>query len=135
MTSRSGLYDARTDRGICLQLCIIVASAAPLLIAKRASRQPGHFQQVDQRMVLIDYQYGVCYPKWRFDAPPERLARALRPFIEAKPNCWVIHSFMMGRFATLHGDVLANLILDRTHGLGAAINLAEQWLDCETGAM
>lgn len=77
---------------------------------------------------------GFRYPKWQFDADPERLRVVLRPFVDAGANCWVIHSFMQHRREALNGKSPAEVILDRTADIRPVIDLAVRELDGEQGA-
>ena len=77
---------------------------------------------------------GFRYPKWQFDVPPERLKAALRPFVDADANCWVIHSFMMRKRDALHGKSPADIVLDDKEDVKQVIDLAEGDLAGEQGA-
>ena len=77
---------------------------------------------------------GFRYPKWQFDAVPDRLKAVLRPFVEAKANCWVIHSFMTRKRESLGGQSPAERILDDTQDIKSVIALAESDLTGEQGA-
>jgi hypothetical protein len=78
---------------------------------------------------------GFRYPKWQFDAPPERLKAVLRPFVDANANCWVIHSFMMRKRDALQGKSPADVILDDKADVKSVIDLAECDLTGEQGAL
>jgi hypothetical protein len=78
---------------------------------------------------------GFRYPKWQFDAPPERLKVVLRPFVDANANCWVIHSFMMRKRDALQGKSPANVILDDKADVKSVIDLVERDLTGEQGAL
>lgn len=77
---------------------------------------------------------GFRYPKWQFDAEPERLRDALKPFVGASSNCWVIHSFMLGKRALLDGRAPSDVIVDGTADLKPVIDLAESEISGEQGA-
>ncbi|MDQ7979860.1 hypothetical protein QYH69_21710 [Paraburkholderia sp. SARCC-3016] len=77
---------------------------------------------------------GFRYPKWQFDAAPNRIKAALRPFVEANANCWVIHSFMTRTRDTLKGKSPAEVILDDSQDIKSVIDLAESDLSGEQGA-
>jgi hypothetical protein len=77
---------------------------------------------------------GFRYPKWQFDADADRLEAVLRPFVQADANCWVIHSFMMGKREVLDGRSPAETILNDMLDLKPVIDLAESDLASEQGA-
>ncbi|MGB8421340.1 hypothetical protein [Paraburkholderia sp.] len=77
---------------------------------------------------------GFRYPKWQFDAEPERLVAVLRQFAAAKTNSWVIHSFMRRKRDELGGKSPAEIILDERESVAPVVDLAAR--DCvgEQGA-
>ncbi|TAM03127.1 MAG: hypothetical protein EPN70_15145 [Paraburkholderia sp.] len=77
---------------------------------------------------------GFRYPKWQFDAEPERLKDALKPFVDASSNCWVIHSFMLGKRALLNSRAPSDVIVDSAADLKPVIDLAESEIAGEQGA-
>lgn len=77
---------------------------------------------------------GFRYPKWQFDAHPERLKAVLRPFVDADANCWVIHSFMMRKRDALFGKSPADAILDDNVDVKQVMDLAKRDLSGEQGA-
>lgn len=77
---------------------------------------------------------GFRYPKWQFDATPERLNAALSPFVEATASCWVIHSFMMRKRHALEGKSPAEVILADEQDIKQVIDLATGDLSDEPGA-
>jgi hypothetical protein len=78
---------------------------------------------------------GFRYPKWQFDADPVRLIAVLGPFASAKENSWVIHSFMRSKRGELDGHSPAEVILDTHADLGRVVDLAEQEVSGEQGAL
>lgn len=78
---------------------------------------------------------GFRYPKWQFDAHPERLKAVLRPFVDANANCWVIHSFMMRKRDALFGKSPADAILDENVDVKQVMDLAKRDLSGEQGAL
>ena len=77
---------------------------------------------------------GFRYPKWQFDAASDRLKAALRPFVDANANCWVIHAFMMRKRDVLGGKSPAEVILGDQHDIRSVIELAESDRSGEQGA-
>jgi hypothetical protein len=77
---------------------------------------------------------GFRYPKWQFDADPERLAAVLRQFAVATANAWVIHSFMLRQRNELGGKSPADVILDNTTSLASVVDLINRDLMGEQGA-
>jgi DNA-binding MarR family transcriptional regulator len=77
---------------------------------------------------------GFRYPKWQFDAEPERLRAVLHKFVEAGANAWVIHSFMQRKRDELGGKSPSEVILDETASVGAAVDLAATDIIGEQGA-
>jgi hypothetical protein len=77
---------------------------------------------------------GFRYPKWQFDAERDRLAAALRPFVDVNANCWAIHSFMMHRRESLQGRSPAEVILDSTVNVSAVVDLAGRDIAGDQGA-
>ena len=77
---------------------------------------------------------GFRYPKWQFDATPERLICVLRPFVEAKANCWVIHSFLRRKRDEIGGKSPMEIILDEGTSIAPVVNLAARDIAGEQGA-
>lgn len=77
---------------------------------------------------------GFRYPKWQFDAEPDRLRTVLRPFVEVESSCWVIHSFFERKRDVLGGKSPAEVVLDRSGDIQAVVDLARRELDGEQGA-
>jgi hypothetical protein len=67
---------------------------------------------------------GFRYPKWQFDAIPERLMRVLHPFVDAKANAWIIHSFMRRKRDEIDGKSPAEVILDEGLSIEPVVELA-----------
>ncbi|MEX3937809.1 hypothetical protein AB4Y32_39955 [Paraburkholderia phymatum] len=78
---------------------------------------------------------GFRYPKWQFDAHPDRVKAALRPFVDAGSNSWVIHSFMLRKREALAGLSPADVIVDDKQDIGRVIGLAESDLCGEQGGL
>ncbi|MFK4448494.1 hypothetical protein ABH944_008538 [Caballeronia udeis] len=78
---------------------------------------------------------GFRYPKWQFDAEPHRLIPVLSPFVQTQANCWVVHSFMLGKSGELQGQTPAQVILDPTQDVGPVISMASRQLTEEQGAL
>jgi hypothetical protein len=77
---------------------------------------------------------GFRYPKWQFDARPERLVCVLRPFVEAKANAWVIHSFMRRKRDEIDGKSPVEVILDEGASIAPVVDLAVRDIAGEQGA-
>lgn len=77
---------------------------------------------------------GFRYPKWQFDATPERLVSVLRPFVEAKANSWIIHSFMRRKRDEIDGKSPLEIVLDEGASIGPVVNLAARDIAGEQGA-
>jgi len=77
---------------------------------------------------------GFRYPKWQFDATPERLVSVLRPFVEADANAWVIHSFMRRKRDEIGGKSPMEIILDEGASVTPAVDLAARDIVGEQGA-
>jgi len=78
---------------------------------------------------------GFRYPKWQFDATPERLVCVLRPFVEANANSWVIHSFMRRKRDEINGKSPAEVILDEGASIAPVQALAARDIAGEQGAV
>ncbi|WP_147297845.1 hypothetical protein [Trinickia dinghuensis] len=78
---------------------------------------------------------GFRYPKWQFDAEPDRLKAALRPFVDAKSNCWVIHSFMVSKRDALRGRSPREIVLDVKEDVNHVVDLAVRDLVGDQGAI
>ena len=78
---------------------------------------------------------GFPYPKWQFDAHPERLKAVLRRFVDANAHCRVIHSFMMRRHDALLDQSPADAILDESVDVKQVIDLAQRDLSGEQGTL
>ncbi|OUL89397.1 integrase [Paraburkholderia hospita] len=74
------------------------------------------------------------YPCWQFDAPAGRLAAALRPFVHARKNCFVIHHFMLHVQTTASGPTSMQIILDTNPNIDALIQLAIGYMHADQGA-
>jgi hypothetical protein len=74
------------------------------------------------------------YPRWQFDAPAGRLAAALRPFVHARKNCFVIHHFMLHVQTTASGPTSMQIILDTNANIDALIQLAIGYMHADQGA-
>lgn len=77
-------------------------------------------------MVPAGKERGFQYPRWQFDADPDRLAAVLAPFVEARADCWVIHSFMMTASAALNERTPRDCILDPEFPLDSIVSLARR---------
>jgi hypothetical protein len=77
---------------------------------------------------------GFRYPQWQFDAEPLRLVAALSPFVQAKANSWVIHSFMRRKRDELDGKSPAEVILDEGASVTPVVSLAMRDIAGEQGA-
>ena len=77
---------------------------------------------------------GFRYPKWQFDAAPNRIQDALRPFVEVGANCWVIHSFLLRKRDVLKGRSPAEVVLDDNDDIKLVVDLAESDLSGDQGA-
>jgi hypothetical protein len=78
---------------------------------------------------------GLRYPKWQFDAKPDRLKAALRPFVDANSSCWVIHSFMVTKRDVLCGRAPQEVILDDKQDVKQVADLACRDIVGDQGAM
>ncbi|WP_175103989.1 hypothetical protein [Pararobbsia alpina] len=77
---------------------------------------------------------GFRYPKWQFDATPARLVCVLHPFVDAKANSWVIHSFMRRERDELDGKSPLEIILDDGASIAPVVDLASRDFAGEQGA-
>ncbi|SDF78009.1 hypothetical protein SAMN05216466_10151 [Paraburkholderia phenazinium] len=77
---------------------------------------------------------GFRYPKWQFDVDPHNLASVLCPFVEARANAWVIHSFMRRKRDELGGKSPADVMLDERSSIAPVVDLAVRDLCGEQGA-
>jgi hypothetical protein len=85
-------------------------------------------------VVRPDAPLEMRYPRWQFDARSRRLEAALRPFVRAGANCWVIHSFMAQPRGHLDGKAPAVVILDSTENIARVVDLAVRDIAGEQGA-
>lgn len=77
---------------------------------------------------------GFRYPMWQFEAEPDRLRTALRPFVDAESSCWVIHSFFERKRDVLGGRSPAEVVLDSSSDIQTVVDLAHRELAGEQGA-
>jgi hypothetical protein len=76
------------------------------------------------------------FPRWQLDAPADRLAAVLLPFVLARTHSLVIHQFMLDMHAQVSPGALtpAQLIMDADADLEPVIRMASCYLDAEQGA-
>ncbi|WOD14154.1 hypothetical protein [Paraburkholderia kirstenboschensis] len=104
--------------------------------AGRNERSINELRQSGQLYALLPpgKTRGFRYPKWQFDAEPDRVKAALKPFVEANANCWVIHSFMTRKRDSLGGRSPADVVLDESVDIMSVVELAQRDLVGEQGA-
>lgn len=78
---------------------------------------------------------GFRYPKWQFDADGSRLKAVLEPFVSARVNSWSVHSFMRSKREELDGRSPADVVLDPGASLARVVDLANQEVGGEQGAL
>ncbi|MEX3932159.1 integrase [Paraburkholderia phymatum] len=95
-----------------------------------AARQRGALYALTLRGQPHEFRY----PRWQFDACPERLATVLDPFVRARSNCYVVHQFLLTPHRALGGATPASIIIGTGHELDIVLQLIRQILDAEQGA-
>lgn len=85
-------------------------------------------------LVLPGKARGCRYPRWQFDAEPERVAAVLVPFNQVGASCWVIHSFLRRPHEALGGVSPRERILDPTYSIDFVVQVAVKHCRGDQGA-
>lgn len=109
---------------------------AAAALAGRADRVINQARKNGEYYALLKHgqSRGFRYPQWQFGVDHTRLAAALKPFHEAKTNCWVIHNFMNRPNSRLSGMRPCEYIADPTLPIEQVVTCAKESLPSDQGA-